>query len=155
VALVAILAVPIAMPLMLGAVALHHGAHHLAVHFFAAFVFAPLMLLHMLGVLFRRMLRMIDGRSRSYLDRGHCRDSEKKRHCDYSVSWFQIIKIGKSSGDLGRRRHDLRLKTSDEIRGADVYPWLRAQIGNRWRRRKGRQCRACGTMHCGARMHIS
>jgi membrane protein implicated in regulation of membrane protease activity len=74
-----------AMPLMLGAVALHHGAHHLAVHFFAAFVFAPLLLLlllllHMLGVLFRRMLRMVDGGSRRCLGCGNGHSYEYTGH---------------------------------------------------------------------------
>ena len=71
------------LPLMLGAVALHHLAFHLAIHFSAAFMLAlvlGLLTLLMLGVLRRAVPRMVDGSSRSCLRRCKRNGGEKDVH---------------------------------------------------------------------------
>ena len=71
------------LSLMLAAVALHHGAHFLAVDFLAA-IMPGLMLgvlaLLVLGMLGGAVLRMVDGGGGSRLCRGKCSGCEKKVH---------------------------------------------------------------------------
>jgi hypothetical protein len=80
---VALVALVAALPLMLGAMALHHLAFHLAIHFLAAFVLAlvlGMLPLLMLGVLRGGVLRMVDGSSRGRLCRCDRNGCEKDVH---------------------------------------------------------------------------
>jgi hypothetical protein len=80
---------------MLGAMALHHLALHLAVHFRAALVLAlmlvllPMRLL-VLGVLGRAVLRMIDRSRIGSLCRGKRRSCDKDVHLFTPITWIDF-----------------------------------------------------------------